>query len=73
MLGIGYKEVLAYLQGDCSLVDTIEIIQKNTRHLAKRQLTWFRRYDKMFWLNISEYDDDNAALEAMFAWVDPKL
>ena len=73
MMGIGYKEILAYLDGEETLDQATEIIQKNTRHLAKRQLTWFRRYDKISWLNISEFEDETAALEAMFSWLDPKL
>lgn len=73
MLGIGYKEILAYLRGDMDIVEAAELIQKNTRHLAKRQLTWFRRYDKMFWLNISDEPTDDAALEALFTWLDPRL
>ena len=43
MQGIGYKEVVEYLEGKLSLDETKELIKKNTRHFAKRQLTWFRR------------------------------
>lgn len=73
MLGIGYKEILPFLCGETTLDEAIEKIQKNTRHLAKRQLTWFRRYDTMFWLNLSEYQQPGEALEAMFEWVDQNL
>jgi len=73
MLGIGYKECLPLLRGECSPEETTDLIQKNTRHLAKRQLTWFRRYDKIVWFDISDYDDEKQALEAIFAWLDPKL
>lgn len=73
MLGIGYKEMLGYLDGTHILVDATEMIQKNTRHLAKRQLTWFRRYDTMFWLNISDFKSDEEAVEAMFTWLDQRL
>lgn len=51
--GIGYKEVLAYLSGDLTLEETKELIQKNTRHYAKRQLTWFRRNPEIHWINIT--------------------
>ncbi|MCQ2456681.1 MAG: tRNA (adenosine(37)-N6)-dimethylallyltransferase MiaA [Clostridia bacterium] len=42
---IGYKEMLSYLRGDGTLIDAVETIKKNTRNYAKRQITWFRRYD----------------------------
>ena len=73
MLGIGYKEIIRYLQGMDDLPAAIENIQKNTRHLAKRQLTWFRRYDKMSWFNISDYADDREALGEFLSWLDQKL
>ena len=41
---IGYREILPYLTGEQSLERTIELVQQNSRHYAKRQLTWFRRY-----------------------------
>ena len=44
MQGIGYKEVLPYIQGECSLEDAQEQLKKNTHHLAKKQRTRFRRY-----------------------------
>ena len=43
MQGLGYKEILAYLEGEISLDEAIYIIKRDTRHFAKRQLTWFRR------------------------------
>lgn len=44
--GIGYKEIIQYLDGLISLVEATELIKKNTRHYAKRQMTWFRRMEK---------------------------
>ena len=43
MQGLGYKEIFAYLEGDCSLSEAVYIIKRDTRHFAKRQLTWFKR------------------------------
>lgn len=43
MQGLGYKEILAYLDGECSLEEAVYILKRDTRHFAKRQLTWFRR------------------------------
>lgn len=69
MKGIGYKELMDHLQGEYSLEEAIDRIQKNTRHYAKKQLTWFRRYDKIYWFNISEFADDTAAAEEMITWL----
>ena len=41
---IGYREILSYLAGEQTLERTTELVQQNSRHYAKRQLTWFRRY-----------------------------
>lgn len=46
LTGIGYKEIIQYLDGQISLVSATELIKKNTRHYAKRQMTWFRRMEK---------------------------
>lgn len=43
MQGLGYKEILDYLDGSCSLEEAVYVIKRETRHFAKRQLTWFRR------------------------------
>lgn len=69
MKGIGYKELIQYLQGKYSLEDAVELIKKNTRHYAKRQLTWFRRYDTMQWFDLSTYETKEAALEDMLSWL----
>lgn len=53
MRGIGYKEVYQYLASDTmTLEDLIDLIQKNTRRYAKRQLTWFKRYSNVKWIEI---------------------
>lgn len=73
MLGIGYKEMLAWLRGECTREEAADRIRRNTRHYAKRQLTWFRRYDTMKWLNISAYDTEEAALEDLLRWLTERL
>lgn len=66
MQGIGYKEVVSYLNGEMGLDETIELIKKNTRHFAKRQLTWFRREKEVEWIDLSEYGyDKNIMLTKM--------
>lgn len=60
MQGLGYKEILAYLDGEISLDEAVYIIKRDTRHFAKRQLTWFRREKEVIWIdkNAFHYDDD---------------
>lgn len=55
--GIGYKEIIAFLNHQYSLETAIELIKKNTRNFAKRQLTWFRRDPNIKWINIDEKSD----------------
>lgn len=52
MQGIGYKEILAYLRGETSLEEAITIIKRDTRRYAKRQITWFKRLENVFWLDV---------------------
>lgn len=55
MQGLGYKEILAYLEGECSLEEAVRILKRDTRHFAKRQLTWFRREGDVIWVNKDEF------------------
>ncbi len=58
MQGIGYKEIRDYVDGSCSYEEAIDILKKNTRHFAKRQLTWFRREQAVTWINHEEFGND---------------
>lgn len=58
MQGLGYKEILDYLDGDCTLEDAVYILKRDTRHFAKRQLTWFRRERDVRWLDLDKYHGD---------------
>lgn len=69
MKGIGYKEIIGYFDGLYGQKEAIELIKKNSRHLAKRQLTWFRRYEDTKWFNLSEYESDEAAVGEIIGWV----
>lgn len=51
MKGIGYKEIVDYLRGNCTLEIAIEKIKQHTRNYAKRQITWFKRYDNIVWFD----------------------
>ena len=59
MQGLGYKEILEYLEGECSLEEAVYRIKRDTRHFAKRQLTWFRREREVVWVNKQEFEYDN--------------
>ena len=61
MQGIGYKEMLSYLDGSYSLEEAVYIIKRETRHFAKRQITWFKRERDVIWLNKNEFDYKNEA------------
>ena len=66
MQGLGYKEILDYLDEKDSLEHAIEIIKRDTRHFAKRQITWFKRESDVTWINKDEYAyDENKILEVM--------
>ena len=47
---VGYKEIFDYFDGNCSLDEAVSLIQRNTRHYAKRQLTWWRRDPSIHWI-----------------------
>ena len=66
MQGLGYKEILAYLDGELPLDEAVRILKRDTRHFAKRQITWFKRERDVIWMNKEEYDYEEARiLEAM--------
>lgn len=68
MQGLGYKEILDAFDGKWSMEEAVEIIKRDTRHFAKRQLTWFKREQDVIWVDKREYDRDNARiLEGMLA------
>lgn len=62
MQGLGYKEVVEYLKGICTKEEMIEKIKKETRHYAKRQLTWFRKNKETIWLNGENPTDENVSI-----------
>lgn len=66
MQGLGYKEMLDYLDNKCSLEEAVEIIKRDTRHFAKRQITWFKRESDVTWIGKKEYDyNEERILKAM--------
>ncbi len=66
MQGLGYKEILAYLEGEITLEEAIYILKRDTRHFAKRQITWFKREKEVKWLDKSKFvHNDDAVFEEM--------
>ncbi|MBQ8663348.1 MAG: tRNA (adenosine(37)-N6)-dimethylallyltransferase MiaA [Eubacterium sp.] len=71
MQGLGYKEILSYLEGEISLEEAIYILKRDTRHFAKRQLTWFRREKDVIWVNKPDFSyDDDKILNFMLKKID---
>lgn len=68
MQGLGYKELLDYFDGNCSLEDAIYKIKRDTRHFAKRQLTWLRSKPEVTWVNKADFQyNQEAQLQFMLA------
>lgn len=66
MQGLGYKEILGFLNGELSLEDAVYKLKRDTRHFAKRQITWFKRERDVIWLNKQEFNyEENRILEKM--------
>ena len=65
MQGIGYKEVIDYLSGKMSLEECIDIIKRDTRHFAKRQLTWFKREKVVTYIDKDEFVSEDKCLKEM--------
>ena len=58
MKAIGYRQILSYLEGDISKEDAIELIKRDSRRYAKRQYTWFKRYDFSKWIDVENMNID---------------
>lgn len=66
MQGLGYKEILRSFEGEYSIEEAIDIIKRETRRFAKRQLTWFRREKEVIWINKNEYNySDDLIIDEM--------
>lgn len=64
MQGLGYKEILDYLEGGTTLEEAVYLIKRDTRHFAKRQLTWFRREKEVIWIDKDQFDYDEGRMLA---------
>ena len=70
MQGIGYKEILEYLEGEITLDDAIDNIKQNTRHMAKRQVTWFKREKDVIYINPFEFENNEKIVDYMVEKID---
>ncbi|MBP5304341.1 MAG: tRNA (adenosine(37)-N6)-dimethylallyltransferase MiaA [Lachnospiraceae bacterium] len=69
MQGLGYKEIVKYLKGECSLEDAVYELKLNTRHFAKRQLTWFKREKDVIWVNKNEYKSEDEIMSYLLSFI----
>ncbi len=68
MQGLGYKEILAWLEGEYPYEEAVRILKRDTRHFAKRQLTWFRREGEVTWVDKDKFDyNDSRILDYMLS------
>lgn len=69
MQGLGYKEILSHLEGEYTLDEAVYKIKRDTRHFAKRQITWFKRERDVIWLHKPDYDYDETKIrEAVLSY-----
>ena len=72
MQGLGYKEILGYLNGEYDLPEAIRILKRDTRHFAKRQLTWFGREKEVCMVDKSQFGSEDEILTYMLTILEEK-
>lgn len=73
MQAIGYKEIISHLENEITLEQAISLIKKNTRHYAKRQLTWFRHQSNGIWIDKSNFKNDSEIGDYVLQLVNDKI
>ena len=73
MQGLGYRQIAAYLEGECSLEDAVILLKRDTRRFAKRQLTWFKRDDRINWYNVDHYCNESILWSEVRALIEQAL
>jgi tRNA dimethylallyltransferase len=66
---VGYKEIISYLEGEINLDRAVELIKRNTRHFAKRQITWFKADKRIEWLNVYSQENFDSHVEMIISSV----
>lgn len=72
MQGLGYKEIIKYLDGQCTLEEAINTLKRNTRRYAKRQLTWFRRDKRIHWIYVDQFNSKEVIIKNILELVAEK-
>jgi tRNA dimethylallyltransferase len=67
---VGYKEIISYLKNEITLERAVELIKRNTRRYAKRQMTWFRKDDRIYWMQIKSNGDLEKAVKSILEKID---
>jgi len=73
MQALGYKEIISYLYGEISLDEAIELIKRNSRKYAKRQLTWFRRDNRIKWIDTNSFSNKDEVVEYILKHVKEQI
>lgn len=73
MQGLGYRQIAAYLDGECSLEDAVIMLKRDTRRFAKRQLTWFKRDERINWFNVDHYCSESVLWSAVKTLIEQTL
>jgi tRNA dimethylallyltransferase len=73
MQGLGYKEIIGYLEGEYSLEEAVSILKRDTRRFAKRQFTWFGRDDRIFWIDVEKYSSREEIADLIVKYVKTKI
>lgn len=73
MQGLGYRQIAAYLDGECSLEDAVLMLKRDTRRFAKRQLTWFKRDERINWYNVDHFCNESALWSEVKALIEETL
>ena len=66
MQAIGYKQLIAYFEGECSYDEAVEAIKRETRRFAKRQIAWFKRDERIKWFDALGYDSGESLSDAIY-------
>ncbi|MCT4509282.1 MAG: tRNA (adenosine(37)-N6)-dimethylallyltransferase MiaA [Tepidibacter sp.] len=67
---IGYKEIIKSLKGEYSIEDAVELIKRDSRRYAKRQITWFKRYDFAKWIDLDNFSSQNDAKSLILSYIE---
>ena len=73
MRGIGYKEIIDYLEGNMDLEETVNILKRNTRRFAKRQFTWFLKDKNVKWFSMDKLEEVDNTIKAILDYLSEQI